>query len=43
MTTPHFEAPMGRYGWLNQLNLAGTIAPGESKTPSVQLAIDKLV
>ncbi|WP_421852744.1 DUF3237 family protein [Novosphingobium sp.] len=43
MTTPRYEAPMGKYGWLNQLIFAGTVAPGESKPPSVRLAIYKLV
>lgn len=43
MTTPRFEAPMGKYGWLNQLIFAGTVAPGEGKVPSVRLAIYKLV
>lgn len=47
MTTPRFEAPMGKYGWLNQLIFAGTVVPGEgpeaSKVPSVRLAIYKLV
>ena len=43
MTTPRFEAPMGKYGWLNQLIFAGTVAPGEGKVPSVRLSIYKLV
>jgi len=43
MTTPRFEAPMGKYGWLNQLIFAGTVAPGEGKVPSVNLTIYKLV
>lgn len=43
MTTPRFEAPMGKYGWLNQLIFAGTVAPGDSKVPSVHLSIFKLV
>lgn len=43
MTTPRFEAPMGKYGWLNQLIFAGTVVPGDSKVPAVRLAIFKLV
>ncbi len=44
MTTPHFEAPMGKYGWLNQFVFAGTVAPGAAgKAPSVNLSIFKLV
>lgn len=43
MTTPHFEAPMGKYSWLNQLIFAGTVVPGDSKVPAVHLAIFKLV
>ena len=43
MTTPRFEAPMGKYSWLNQLIFAGTAAPGDAKVPSVRLAIYKLV
>lgn len=47
MTTPKFEAPMGKYGWLNQLIFAGTVMPGEGpkahEQPSVRLAIYKLV
>jgi len=43
MTTPRFEAPMGKYGWLNQLIFAGTVAPGDGKVPAVRLAIYKLV
>jgi len=43
MTTPHFEAPMGKYVWLNQFIFAGTVAPGEGKAPSVHLSIFKLV
>ena len=38
-----FEAPMGKYGWLNQLIYAGTVAPGDAKVPAVRLAIYKLV
>ena len=43
MTTPRFEAPMGKYGWLNQFIFAGTVAEGDGKIPSVKLAIFKLV
>ncbi|GEO01675.1 hypothetical protein NSE01_35070 [Novosphingobium sediminis] len=43
MTTPRFEAPLGKYGWLNQFIFAGTVAPGEGKVPSVRLSIYKLV
>lgn len=42
MTTPKFEAPMGKYGWLNQFIFAGTVAPGDGKVPSVHLSIFKL-
>jgi hypothetical protein len=42
MTTPRFEAPMGKYGWLNQFIFAGTVAPGADKVPSVHLSIFKL-
>ena len=43
MTTPRFEAPMGKYGWLNQFIFAGTVAEGDGKIPSVKLATFKLV
>ena len=43
MTTPKFEAPMGKYGWLNQFIFAGTVAPGADPVPSVHLSIFKLV
>jgi hypothetical protein len=43
MTTPRIEAPMGKYGWLNQFIFAGTVAPGDGTVPSVRLAIYKLV
>lgn len=43
MSTPRFEAPMGKYGWLNQFVFAGTVAPGVGPKPSVQLSIFKLV
>lgn len=43
MTTPRFEAPMGKYGWLNQFIFAGTVADGDPKVPSVRLTIFKLV
>ncbi len=43
MTTPKFEAPMGKYGWLNQFIFAGTVAPGTGPKPSVGLSIFKLV
>ena len=43
MSTPRFEAPMGKYGWLNQHVFAGTVAPGDAGVPSVRLAIYKLV
>ena len=47
MTTPRFEAPMGKYGWLNQFIFAGTVAEGAGpkagEPPSVKLAIYKLV
>jgi hypothetical protein len=43
VTTPVLEAPMGKYGWLNQHIFCGTIANGLPDTPSVRLAIYKLV
>ncbi len=43
MSTPRFEAPMGKYDWLNQHVFAGTVAPGEGQQPSVRLSIYKLV
>lgn len=43
MSTPRFEAPMGRYDWLNQHVFAGTVAPGDAHQPSVRLSIYKLV
>jgi len=43
MTTPRFEAPMGKYGWLNQFIFAGSVAEGNDKVPSVHLSIFKLV
>lgn len=43
MSTPCFEAPMGKYGWLNQHVFVGTVAPGEGPQPSVRLSIYKLV
>lgn len=43
VTTPVLEAPMGKYDWLNQHIFAGTIANGLPDTPSVRLAIYKLV
>ena len=43
MSSPRFEAPMGKYGWLNQFVFAGTVAPGAGLKPSVQLSIFKLI
>jgi hypothetical protein len=43
ITTPEFEVQMGRYDWLNQHSFTGTVAPGNTATPSVRLAIYKLV
>jgi len=43
MSTPKFEAPMGKYGWLNQYIFTGTVAPGAGPKPSVRLSIFKLV
>jgi hypothetical protein len=43
MTTPKFEAPMGKYGWLNEFIFAGRVLPGQDKVPSVHLSIFKLV
>lgn len=43
ITTPEFEVQMGKYDWLNQHIFTGTVAPGNTGTPSVRLAIYKLV
>jgi Protein of unknown function (DUF3237) len=43
MSTPTFEVPMGKYSWLNQHIFCGTVAPGPKETPSVRLAIYKMV
>ena len=43
MSSPRFEAPMGKYGWLNQFVFAGTVAPGAGPKPSVQLSLFKLI
>jgi hypothetical protein len=43
MSTPWFEAPAGRYAWMNQHIFVGTVSPGDPKTPSVRLSIYKLV
>ncbi len=44
MSTPWFEAPAGKYAWMNQHIFVGTVTPGtDPKTPSVRLSIYKLV
>jgi hypothetical protein len=44
MSTPWFEAPAGKYAWMNQHIFVGTVAPGtDPKQPSVRLSIYKLV
>lgn len=43
VSTPVFEVQMGKYDWLNQHIFTGTIAPGPAETPSVRLAIYRLV
>ncbi len=43
MSTPWFEAPAGRYEWLNQRIFVGTVSPGDDpKLPSVRLSIFRL-
>ena len=43
MTTPVFEAPDGRYAWLNQNVFCGTLEPGEGPDPTVRLQIYRLI
>ncbi|MEY4762893.1 MAG: hypothetical protein RLZZ200_2749 [Pseudomonadota bacterium] len=43
MSTPWFEAPSGRYEWMNQHIFVGTVGPGEPDRPSVRLMIYKLL
>ena len=43
MSTPWFEAPAGKYAWMNQHIFVGTVAPGDADKPSVRLMIYKLV
>jgi hypothetical protein len=44
MSAPWFEAPEGKYGWLNQHIFVGTVTPGtDPKKPSVLLSIYKMV
>ena len=42
LSTPWFEAPEGRYAWMNQHLFVGTVSPGDPKQPSVRLSIYKL-
>jgi hypothetical protein len=40
LTTPRFEAPLGRYDWLNRHIFVGTIVPDDPAAPSfVQISI----
>jgi Protein of unknown function (DUF3237) len=43
MSTPWFEAPAGKYAWMNQYLFVGTVSPGDPQTPAVRLSIYKLV
>lgn len=44
MTTPVFEAPDGRYAWLNEAVFVGTLGPApETSTPAVRIRVFKLV
>lgn len=44
MSTPWFEAPAGKYAWMNQHLFVGTVTPGtDAKVPSVRLSIYKLI
>lgn len=43
MSTPWFEAPAGRYEWMNQHIFVGTVGPGDADRPSVRLSIYKLI
>jgi Protein of unknown function (DUF3237) len=43
MSTPTFEAPIGKYGWLNQHIFTGTVGEGLKDVPSVRLAIYKMI
>lgn len=43
MSTPNFEAPIGKYGWLNQHIFTGTVSEGVKDIPSVRLAIYKMI
>jgi Protein of unknown function (DUF3237) len=43
MSTPTFEAPVGKYGWLNQHIFTGTVEEGLKDVPSVRLAIYKMI
>ena len=43
LSTPWFEAPAGKYAWMNQHLFVGTVSPGDPKTPSVRLSIFKLI
>ncbi|MAW82798.1 MAG: hypothetical protein CMI63_21415 [Parvularcula sp.] len=43
VTTPVFEAPVGKYDWLNRYIFTGTVAPGPDQPLSVRLAVYKLV
>ena len=43
MSTPWFEAPAGKYAWMNQHIFVGTVGAGDPDKPSVRLMIYKLV
>jgi hypothetical protein len=43
LSTPWFEAPAGKYAWMNQHIFVGTVGAGDPKVPSVRLMIYKLV
>jgi len=43
LSTPWFEAPAGKYAWMNQHIFVGTVGAGLPDKPSVRLMIYKLV
>lgn len=43
LTTPEFEAPMGKHDWLNKHVFVGTIGPGPDPAPAVFLRIFRVL
>jgi hypothetical protein len=43
LSTPWFEAPSGKYAWMNQHIFVGTVGAGDPNRPSVRLLIYKLL